>query len=246
MAVAKNIIPIIQIQRVQKRAMRTNSQRFLRYWLRFMGILVATVLLMIAGNHWLISHAPALLTPAHFEMAQTLDLSKSFRDLGVEGSIVIYDQNKNHFYEHHPTRNTTAFLPASTFKIFNSLVSLETGVIADDVAVLTWDGIQRDFPAWNRDTNLRQAFKDSTVWFYQVLARRVGHSRMKDLINRVGYGDRQIGTPQQIDRFRLDGPLQITPKQQTEFLQKLESNRLPLAIIGRQPFEKSQSWTSPL
>lgn len=179
-------------------------------------------------------------------IAQQVDLGQSFRDLGVDGSIVIYDKNNDRFYEHDPSRNTTAFLPASTFKIFNALVSLETGVIKDDIAVLTWDGIKREITAWNRDTNLRQAFKDSTVWFYQVLARKVGYERMQQFIDRVGYGNRQIGTPEQIDRFWLEGPLQITPKQEIEFLRRLESNDLPfsertldlvkdIAIVERTP-----------
>lgn len=142
---------------------------------------------------------------------------------------MIYDQDNNQFYEHNSPRNTTAFSPASTFKILNALISLETGVIKDDIAVLTWDGVQREFPAWNRDTNLRQAFKDSTVWFYQVLARRNGHQRMQQFIEQIGYGNHQIGTPEQIDRFWLDGPLQITPKQQIEFLQRLDRNDLPFS-----------------
>lgn len=160
-------------------------------------------------------------------VAQSVDLGRSFKELGIDGSIAIYDKNNNQFYEHNASRNTTAFFPASTFKIFNALVALETGVIRDDIAVLTWDGIEREVPAWNRDTNLRQAFKDSTVWFYQVLARKVGHERMQGFIDQVGYGNRQIG--KQIDRFWLEGPLQITPKQEIEFLQRFERNDLPFS-----------------
>ena len=162
-------------------------------------------------------------------LAQAVNLSRPFQELGIEGSIFIYDRNGKQFYEHNPERNSVAFSPASTFKIFNSLVSLETGVIRDDVAVLTWDGIDREIPAWNRDTNLRQAFKDSTVWFYQVLARKVGYERMQNWINQVGYGNRQIGTPDQIDRFWLAEPLKITPKQQIEFLQRLDRGDLPFS-----------------
>ncbi|MEW6495714.1 MAG: class D beta-lactamase [Cyanobacteriota bacterium] len=162
-------------------------------------------------------------------LAQAVNLNRPFQELGIEGSILIYDRDGKQFYEHNSERNSVAFSPASTFKIFNSLVSLETGVIRDDVAVLTWDGIERDFPAWNRDTNLRQAFKDSTVWFYQVLARKVGYERMQNWINQVGYGNRQIGTPEQIDRFWLTQPLQITPKQQIEFLQRLDRGDLPFS-----------------
>jgi beta-lactamase class D len=169
------------------------------------------------------SKHPATIT------AQAPDLGRHFRELGLEGSILIYDSNNNRTYEHNPQRNTRAMTPASTFKIFNAMVALETGVIADDVAILTWDGIHRDIAAWNHDTNLRQAFKDSTVWFYQVLARKAGRDRMQQWIDRIGYGNRQIGTAQDIDRFWLQGPLQITPKQQIEFLQRLHRGDLPFS-----------------
>ncbi|WP_442937537.1 class D beta-lactamase [Nostoc sp.] len=157
------------------------------------------------------------------------NFGRHFQEFGREGSILIYDLKNNRIYEHNPQRNATAIAPASTFKIFNALVALETGVVPDDVAVLTWDGIHREIDAWNHDTNLRQAFKDSTVWFYQVLARRAGHERMQQFINKVGYGNRQIGTVADIDRFWLQQPLQITPKEQIKFLQRLYQGDLPFS-----------------
>ncbi|MFM7424551.1 MAG: class D beta-lactamase [Elainella sp.] len=158
-----------------------------------------------------------------------------FQELGLNGSIVIYDKQTARFYEHNPDRNSTPVFPASTFKIFNALAGLETGVVANDVAVLTWDGIRRGLPgvgeiaAWNQDTNLRQAFKNSTIWFYQVIARKVGPERMQNFLSQSGYGNQQIGTPDRIDKFWLEGPLQITPKAQIAFLQKLEANDLPFS-----------------
>ena len=180
---------------------------------------------------------PNSSTPDNFQASQItlnvstnpIDFGRAFKELGLEGSILIYDSSNNKFYEHNPPRNSRAFFPASTFKIFNTLVALETGVIKDDVTVLTWDGIKREVDAWNRDTNLRQAFKDSTVWFYQVLARKAGYERMQNFINQASYGNRQIGRPEKIDRFWLEGPLQITPKQQIEFLQKLHNGKLPFS-----------------
>ena len=163
------------------------------------------------------------------KLAASVNLGSSFSQMGINGAILIYDRNNKKFYEHNPARNSQAFLPASTFKIFNSLVALETGVIPNDVAVLTWDGIQRQFPIWNQDTNIRQAFKNSTVWFYQVLARRIGYERMDKFIKQVGYGNRQIGTPEQIDKFWLEGPLKITPREQIEFLQRLQRQELPFS-----------------
>lgn len=204
---------------------------------RLLAILFLTfcTFLCIFGGYWLLPlHAQPIQPDALRSVSATvqqidLGLGQAFRDLDLDGSIVIYDQANDRFYEHNSARNSTAFMPASTFKILNALISLETGVIQDNVAVLTWDGIEREIPAWNRDTNLRQGFKDSVVWFYQVLARKVGYERMQQYVEQVNYGNREIGAPEQIDRFWLDGPLQTTPKQEVEFLRRLDSNDLPFS-----------------
>jgi len=110
---------------------------------------------------------------------QSVSFEKHFRELGVNGSILIYDLNRNRTYQHNSQRNETPFLPASTFKIPNSLIALETGVIPHELSVLTWDGIERAVPSWNRDLNMKEAIQASAVWFYQVLARRIGHEQMQ-------------------------------------------------------------------
>ncbi|VEP15254.1 Beta-lactamase [Hyella patelloides LEGE 07179] len=166
------------------------------------------------------------------EIEQTVDFKQHFDDLGVNGSIIIYDRDRDSFYEHNPSRNSTAFLPASTYKIPNSLIALETEVIKDDVAVLTWDGIERGLPdspikEWNQDLNISLAFKYSAVWFYQVLARRIGHQRMQDFVNKIQYGNQNIGAKEDIDKFWLSGELRITPQEQIDFLRRFYQNDLP-------------------
>lgn len=162
------------------------------------------------------------------------NFKRHFDKLAINGSIIIYDRYRKKFYQHNPIRNNTAFLPASTYKIPHSLIALETGVIKNDVDVLTWDGIKRGFGSspyilWNQDLNLRLAFKYSAVWFYQVLARRIGHQRMQDFINQIEYGNQNIGNIEDIDRFWLEGELTITPKQQIGFLLRLYNNDLPFS-----------------
>jgi beta-lactamase class D len=171
----------------------------------------------------------AIEYPAHVAAAQNINFGRHFQALGVEGSISIYDLKGDRVFQHNPQRNATAFLPASTFKILNSLIALETGVISDEVAVLTWDGIQRKVPAWNRDLNMREAIKLSAVWFYQVLARRVGHEQMQKWVSQVGYGNRKIGNKDTLDKFWLEGELRITPQEQIRFLRRLYNNDLPFS-----------------
>lgn len=190
-----------------------------------LGCIILTTLQGIASS----PDIPVIQPSPSIEIAQNINFSRHFQDLGVEGSIIIYDSKNDRTFQHNPARNSTAFPVASTFKILNSLISLETGVIADELAILTWDGIPRMIPEWNRDLNLREAFKLSAVWFYQVLARRVGYDRMKQWITQVKYGNQNIGEKDNIDNFWLEGKLQITPQQQIEFLQRLYRNDLPFS-----------------
>lgn len=172
---------------------------------------------------------PAIEPPVNVDVAQKNDFGQHFRELGVEGSIMIYDLNNERILQHNPQRNVTTFLPASTFKILNSLIALETGVIADEIAVLTWDGIPRKIPEWNRDLNMSEAIKLSAVWFYQVLARRVGHEKMQKWVAQARYGNQKIGSKDDIDKFWLEGELRITPQEQIQFLRRLYSNDLPFS-----------------
>jgi beta-lactamase class D len=201
---------------------------YIAYW--FGWLATGTAIALIASP----ALAAPVLHPAAIQVAQQgeatqVNFARHFQDLEVEGSIVIYDLNQNRTYQYNPERNATPFLPASTFKILNSLISLETGVIANDLALLTWDGVERMVPAWNRDLNMRVAFSQSAVWFYQVLARRVGHERMQQWVTEVGYGNGDIGPTEEIDRFWLEGALRITPEEQIQFLRRLYSNDLPFS-----------------
>lgn len=175
----------------------------------------------------------AIAPPARVDVAQNIsqniDFGRHFRELEVEGSILIYDANSDRIFQHNPQRNETAFLPASTFKILNSLIALETKVIADENAVLTWDGISRQVPQWNRDLTMKEAFNLSAIWFYQVLARRVGYDRMQKWVAQAGYGNQNIGDAGDIDRFWLEGKLRITPQEQIQFLRRLYNNDLPFS-----------------
>ena len=155
-------------------------------------------------------------------------LGRFFNAEGVDGTFLLYDLQTTRSTGYRPDRWDSAYIPASTFKIFNALVSLETGVIQDEQTVVAWDRIERPVAEWNRDHTLATAFPVSAVWFYQELARRVGTERMQMFLDTVGYGNRTMGGP--VDMFWLDGGLRITPRQQVEFLVRLFRNDLPFAL----------------
>lgn len=147
-----------------------------------------------------------------------------FERFDAAGTFVVYNRSRDQFIRYNPERAEQRFIPASTFKIFNSLVALETGVIEDVNTVLPWDSVQRRFTGWNRDHNMRSAFRQSVVWFYQELARRIGEERMRFFVEREGYGNEDIGGG--IDQFWLTGDLRISPNEQVELLWRLYNSEL--------------------
>jgi beta-lactamase class D len=146
---------------------------------------------------------------------------------GQPGTFVLVDLKRDHILRYNPDRAAQRFLPASTFKILNSLISLETGVIPDENTVIKWDGTAYDVPSWNQDHTLKTAIANSVVWYYQELARRIGEERMQKYVDAAGYGNHDIAG--NIDSFWLDGALRISADEQVKFLKRLYQNALPFA-----------------
>lgn len=155
------------------------------------------------------------------------DFKKYYDQFNVDGSFVLYDPQDNKYIFYNQDQFEQTFSPASTFKICNSLIGLETGVIKDENFVIPWDSIMRQNPKWNTNHDLKTAFKNSTVWYYQELARRVGGQQMKYWLDKANYGN--ADTSGGIDKFWLTGGLRISPKQQIDFLKRLHDNQLPFS-----------------
>jgi beta-lactamase class D len=155
------------------------------------------------------------------------DLAKRFFDLGTEGTFVGYKVDDYLIIASDKTRSGEGRLPASTFKIANALIALETGVVQDpDKDVFKWDGVSRSIEAWNKDHTLRSAIAVSAFPVFQEIARRIGEERMKKYIDIIDYGNRDIGGG--IDRFWVSGDLRIDPMEQVDFLDRLRRGVLPV------------------
>ena len=151
-------------------------------------------------------------------------IENRFAQAGATGSFLLYDSNRERYVRYRPERCRQGFLPASTFKIFNSLVGLETGVIADEDFVIPWDGVERRIASWNEDQDLRTAIRRSTVPYFQELARRAGEERMRFYLERENYGNGDLSAG--IDRFWLEGGFRVSQEDQIEFLKKLYSGEM--------------------
>jgi beta-lactamase class D len=183
-----------------------------------LGLLAATSLLPSRGF--------ADVAPQRSEIREAL--AKHFADAGTEGTFVGYKVDDYLVIASDAERSGEAKLPASTFKIPNSLIALETGVVEDpDKDVFKWDGVKRSIEAWNKDHTLRSAIAASAVPVYQEIARRVGEGRMQKYVDLFEYGNRNIGGG--IDQFWLTGDLRIDPVQQVDFVDRLRRGVLRIS-----------------
>ncbi|MBK1648575.1 class D beta-lactamase [Rhabdochromatium marinum] len=157
--------------------------------------------------------------------AEDSRIAELFAQAGVEGTLIIEAVTSGERMVHNQGRATQPFIAASTFKVLNTLIAVENGVIADPEAPIPWDGTEYAIPAWNQDQTLRSAFQVSCVWCYQQLARRIGTQTYRDIIQQIGYG--QLHVPFAVDTFWLDGALTISAAGQVAFLKQLVTRRLP-------------------
>ena len=155
------------------------------------------------------------------------DWKQYFDQYGVEGCFEVYDNNKETAHFYNKERGAKRICPASTFKIFNSLVGLETGVAPDEQLMIKWDGVERWNKDWNQDLTMAQAFKVSAVPYYQELARRIGKPQMQHYLDTVQYGNMRIGD--QIDQFWLNDTLLISADEQVGFIKRLYHGELPFS-----------------
>lgn len=181
------------------------------------NILITLVLFLLGGHFNAIGQSVEIRS----------HLKKYYDQYGVDGTFVLFDSLANKYIVYNPELSNHEITPASTFKIAHSLIGLETGHITDEKHTINWDGVERQLPVWNKDHDLKDAFKNSTVWYYQELARRIGASQMEYWLNEMQYGNAEISGG--IDRFWLSGGLRVTPRQQVDFLRKIHEYELPVS-----------------
>ncbi|NCD11219.1 MAG: class D beta-lactamase [Epsilonproteobacteria bacterium] len=153
-------------------------------------------------------------------------LQRVFETHQVDGAMLIESLDGKERYVYNEERAQRQLSPASTFKIPNTLIALQEGVI-DTQTLILWDGVERSIPSWNQDQTLSLAFKRSCVWCYQKFARSIGLEKYRSYLHTLDYGNTKTGND--VERFWLDGELRISAYEQVAFLKKVYTNALPFA-----------------
>lgn len=164
-------------------------------------------------------------------------LKKYFDENKVDGCFALMDNGTGKFTVYNLGRyRDSSYLPASTFKIVNSLIGLQTGKLTSDSMVITWDGIKRR-AEWDQDLSMYRAFRVSAVPYYQELARRIGRDTMQMWLDSLSYGSEKITGS--IDSFWLDNSLKIKPDEQLGLVKRLYFNQLPFFKAYQETVKKA-------
>ncbi|EFP1598333.1 OXA-576 family class D beta-lactamase, partial [Campylobacter jejuni] len=161
-------------------------------------------------------------------------LNNWFKEYNTSGTFVFYDGKtwaSNDF-----SRAMETFSPASTFKIFNALIALDSGVIKTKKEIFYhYRGEKVFLSSWAQDMNLSSAIKYSNVLAFKEVARRIGIKTMQEYLNKLHYGNAKIS---KIDTFWLDNSLKISAKEQAILLFKLSQNSLPFSKKSQEEVKK--------
>jgi beta-lactamase class D len=157
--------------------------------------------------------------------SETNSVQDIFLSEGISGTFVAASLGGDTIYVHNAARSIERFSPASTFKIPNTLIALDSQIVESESSTFTWDGTDRGIEKWNKNQTLETAFKVSCVWCFQEIAREVGVEGYESALSRLDYGSQNLG--KQIDSFWLNGSLEISAVEQIAFLRKLYNYDLP-------------------
>lgn len=164
------------------------------------------------------------------------DLKRFFQN--IEGTIVLYDVKNKRYSRHDEKRAAIRYTPASTFKIPNALIGLETGAVKDAETMVAWDNVK--YPAqnwtdppfvhWKQNHTLSTAMKYSVIWYFRELALNIGEKKMNQHLAKFDYGNQDISgglaSKQMSEAFWLNNSLKISADEQIEFLRKFYDGKL--------------------
>jgi beta-lactamase class D len=183
-------------------------------------------------NCWILFLVTGFISCSPNNVKKDNSLKKYFDENNVKGCFAMKDNGTGKFTVYNLARyRDSSYLPASTFKIVNSLIGLQTGKITNDSMVIKWDGTKRWLDDWNKDLTMYEAFRVSSLPYYQEVARRIGKDTMQFWLDSLKYGVKSVKDKviirSAVDSFWIDNSIKITPDEQLGLVSKLYFDQLP-------------------
>ncbi|MDR3006984.1 MAG: penicillin binding protein transpeptidase domain-containing protein [Sphingobacterium sp.] len=160
------------------------------------------------------------------------DFQQYFDQCQVSGAIAVYDNKRGTWILSDTTNTQSLALPASTFKIINMLIALETKTIKDEHSIVQWPGstdtVKYGYrPNIYKNITVKEAFEVSAGWAFIEIAKKIDRSVYRKYLEACDYGN--VDLSESGSDFWNFGSMGISPINQVEFLKKLYVGDLPFA-----------------
>lgn len=162
------------------------------------------------------------------EVIKTVDYSKYFD--GLSGCAVFYEPDTKEYKIYNTELADIRTSPCSTHKIAASILGLEYGVINKENSVRHWSGTDYWNEEWNKDIDFNDAFKSSCIWYFREVIDELGEEFIKEQLANLEYGNcdiskwegnKDIDGDRSLNGYWLESSLEISPKEQTEVMEKI-------------------------
>lgn len=111
--------------------------------------------------------------------------------------------------------------PCSTFKIVLSLMGFDSGLLQNQQTPV-WafeEGYDDFLDSWKQSQTPQTWMKTSCIWFSRVLAAQLGQEKFESYLALFDYGNQDASGG--LTNAWLSSSLQISPREQTLFIQKM-------------------------
>ena len=149
-----------------------------------------------------------------------IDFSAYFK--GYNGSFILYNLENNAWEIYNKDYATMRVAPNSTYKIYNALFGLESGIITPEQSQITWNKENYTYEAWNADQDLNSAMQNSVNWYFQSIDAQIGAETVKDYIKEIDYGNQDMTGD--FSSYWMESSLKISPIEQIALLKILYTN----------------------
>ncbi len=147
------------------------------------------------------------------------DLKKYFDSSNVEGTFALLNNQMGTITVYNMKLDTQRLSSGTSFKIPETLIGIQIGKITNENTTLLNDSTATGNPT------LKEAFGNSSIPYFQSLAREIGKDTLKFWLDSIGYGNKKITSP--VDSFWLNNEIKISPDEQLGLLSKLYFDQLP-------------------
>ena len=125
--------------------------------------------------------------------------------------------------------------PCSTFKVVLSLIGFDSLILKDEKNP-TWP-FHEDYDdyieSWKAPHNPQSWIKNGCLWYSKVLALQLGMEKIQHFLTTIEYGNQDMSDGLEKPAW-ISSSLKISPKEQTDFIQKMIQGKLPISSHAMQ------------